>query len=194
MTTRFLLYAAMLICISCMSVSTALGAPQPENDIMGSGGIRKDVPTTIRSNNMRYDANKLQIVFDGKVQVRRPDFDLDAKRLTVYLKPAPEKPKSANDNSQDIGSGMNAGDIDRMVATGSVHIVKEGRTGDAEKVTFFMDDGLLVMEGNPILRENKNTIRGTVVKFYTKENRSEVIGSNNTPVEVLFSVPPGRNK
>lgn len=156
--------------------------------------IRRDVPTNIRSNSMRYDANKLQIVFDGNVRVRRPDFDLDARKLTVYLKPAPKNNKSDSEDSTGIGSGMNAGDIDRMVASGSVHIVKEGRTGDAEKVTFFMDDGLLVMEGNPILRENKNTIRGTTIKFYTKENRSEVIGSNNTPVEVLFSVPPSRNK
>lgn len=188
---RFLFYVTALICIVCMSPCTALCAPKTESDIMDSG-VRKDVPTKIRSANMRYDANKLQIIFDGNVRVRRPDFDLDAHKLTVYLKPAPEKNK--NENSKELGSGMNAGDIDRMVASGKVHIVKEGRTGDAEKVTFFMDDGLLVMEGNPVLRENKNTIRGTMIKFYTKENRSEVIGSNNTPVEVLFSVPPSRNK
>lgn len=190
---RFLFYIAALISIGCLIPSTALCAPKTESDMMESG-IQKDVPTNIRSNSMQYDANKLQIVFSGKVRVRRPDFDLDAKKLTVYLKPAPEKSKKDGEGANDIGSGMNAGDIDRMVASGSVHIVKEGRTGDAEKVTFFMDDGVLVMEGNPILRENKNTIRGTVIKFYTKENRSEVIGSNNTPVEVLFSVPPSRNK
>lgn len=189
MMNNFLFLAAALLfwgnSLACVPAAAAPGKKDLGQE------IRRDMPTNITSSSMQYDANKLTVTFNGNVHVRRPDFDMDADRLTIFFKPAPKKESPAA-GSHELGSGMSAGDIDRMVANGSVHIVKDGRTGDAAKVTYHMEQGLLVMEGNPVLREDKNTIRGTTIRFYTQENRSEVVGSSKAPVEVVFSVPENR--
>lgn len=186
-------FACICVVLLLAGFFPAAGVSAPlDSEKMGTA-IKKDVPTNIKANAMQYDAHKLTVVFDGNVRVRRPDFDMDAKKLIIYLKPAPKK-EAAPEEKRTFGSGMEAGEIDRMVASGNVHITKDNRTGDAQKVTFYMDDGLLVMEGEPVLQENKNTIRGTTIKFYTQENRSEVVGSHTTPVEVVFSVPASQKK
>lgn len=179
------LASALLLLGSSLTCIPATAAPGKKD--LGQE-VRRDVPTNIKASSMQYDANKLTVTFNGNVRVRRPDFDMDADKLTIFFKPEPKK-ESPSAGSHEFGSGMGAGDIERMVATGNVHIVKDGRTGDAANVTYHMEQGLLVMEGNPILREDKNTIRGTTIKFYTQENRSEVVGSSKAPVEVVFSVP-----
>ena len=45
------------------------------------------------------------------------------------------------------------------------------------------------MEGNPILRDGQNTVRGDVIKFYIHENRSEVLSGTQRRVEAIFYSP-----
>ena len=46
-----------------------------------------------------------------------------------------------------------------------------------------------IMEGNPILRDGQNTVRGDVIKFYIHENRSEVLSGTQRRVEAIFYSP-----
>lgn len=151
----------------------------------GGNLAKRDVPTDVSASRMTYDAGKQQVVFEGGVKVVRPDFELDANRLTIYLK---SKPKAAADSSKedDPLAGMSGGDIDRLVAQGNVQMRKDGRTGDCGQATYYLDRELLVMEQNPVLRDGENNIRGQVINFYVAENRSEVIGGKGAPVRATF--------
>lgn len=147
----------------------------------------REVPTDVTAMRMTYDAGKQQVTFEGGVKVVRPDFELDADRLIIYLKNKPKTAETAEAAQQDDPlAGMSGGDVDKLVALGNVKMRKDGRTGDCGKATYYLDRELLVMEQNPVLRDGENNIRGQVINFYVGENRSEVLGGKGEPVRATF--------
>ena len=144
-----------------------------------------DVETRITADTLTYQAEKRQVVCEGHVHVTRPDFDLRAARLTVYMKPAKAQ---KNGSSGSASAGLATGDVDRLVAQGHVVMTEpEGRSGTSDKATYTADNGVLLMEGSPRLTDGENTITGETIRYYTQENRSEVIGGSKKRVEAVFS-------
>lgn len=177
---RSALCVALLLFMSAPVLAADAGSAKP-------GPVRRDVPTAVKSDRMQYDAKGQVVVFEGTVYVQRPDFEMWAERITLHLKKKaakPDKPENAGDGAM---GGMDAGEIDRIVAERNVRMKRDNRTGECSKATYTVDNGVMVMEGNPILREGDNTIRGEVITFYTRENRSEVRGSSSSRVQAVFT-------
>lgn len=147
----------------------------------------KNVETRITSDKMTYLADKQQVVFESNVHVQRPDFELWSSRLTVYMKPAKKEEDSQKKSS--LPSGMAAGDVDKIVAEQNVRMKSENRTGTCNRATYTVDNGVLVMDGDPRLTDGENTISGEVIRYFTEENRSEVQGGARKRVEAVFSSP-----
>ena len=137
-------------------------------------GTHRNIPTTITSDRMDYDANAQTMLFLGNVHVKRPDFELWSEKMTMYL----ERPdKSSDDAAQGSMAGMEAGNIERIVAERRVRLKSENNTGTCEKATYFVNEDKLVMEGNPVLKDSKqSTVTGTTIIHYPSSNRSQVIG------------------
>lgn len=153
----------------------------------------KDVETRIIADKMTYQSDKQQVVFETKVHVIRPDFELWSDKLTVYMKPPPQddgKPR-AEGKQGGLPEGMATGDVDRLVAERNVRMTSDGREGTSSKATYTVDTEILLMEGDPKVADGDNVITGDIIKYYTKENRSEVLGSSKKRVEAVFST---RNK
>ena len=146
----------------------------------------REVPTDVTAMRMNYDASKQQVVFEGGVKVVRPDFELDADRLIIYLKSKPQAQTSEATAQDDPLAGMSGGDVDRLVALGNVQMRKDGRTGTCGQATYHVARELLVMEKEPVLHDGENNIRGQIINFYVGENRSEVIGGKGAPVRATF--------
>ncbi len=145
--------------------------------------LQKDVTTKITAENMTYSADNRQVTFNLDVKVDRPDFQLTSKKLVAYLKAAEKK----DDADNSAAGGLAAGDIEKIVATGNVKMTKDGRVGTCTKATYNVDTEILVMEGNPKLSDGENTISGDIIRYYIKENRSEVVGGKKQRVEAIFS-------
>ena len=146
----------------------------------------KNVETRITADKMTYLADQQRVVFESNVHVQRPDFELWSAKLTVHMKPA------GQDNGREKGSlpsGMAAGDVDKIVAEQNVRMKSENRIGTCNRATYTVDDGVLVMDGNPRLTDGENTISGEVIRYFTEENRSEVQGGSKKRVEAVFSSP-----
>lgn len=146
----------------------------------------KNVETRITSDKMTYLADQQRVLFENNVHVERPDFELWSSRLTVYMKPAN---KDDDQKKGSLPSGMAAGDVDKIVAEQNVRMKSENRTGTCSRATYTVDDGVLVMDGNPRLTDGENTISGEVIRYFTEENRSEVQGGAKKRVEAVFSSP-----
>lgn len=132
----------------------------------------KKVPTTIVSGRMEYDANAQTVVFLGNVHVTRPDFELWADKMTVYLQ------NSGNGGDGALTQGMEGGDIDRIVAEKNVRMKSEDREGTCNKATYYSKEDKFVMEGSPRLWDNKqSTITGGTVVHYLGTNKSEVLNN-----------------
>jgi len=143
------------------------------------------VPVNISSNSMRYSASGQEVVFEGKVQVSRPDFQIWAEKIIIHLTP---KKKTGEDSGPGV-SGLDPGAIEKIVASGGVRMAHKGKTGTCQTATYNVRDGVFIMEGKPSLEEGKNRIEGQVIKFFIKENRSEVVGGDKQRVNATFFAP-----
>ena len=153
-------------------VGTAVAAEQPAGN----------VPTNIHAARMDYNADKQTVTFAGSVHVKRPDFQLWSDKLTVYLE------KNAGEAKSSDVEGMQAGRIDRIVASGNVRMKSEDKEGTCGKATYYAAKDLFVMEENPVLRQKDNRIEGQTISHYMKAGRSEV-----TRPSATFSAPDHTN-
>lgn len=165
----------------CMSAVLAA----PNGAAMPGGGDLGNGPLKISSDTMTYDAAKSNVVFKGTVYVEREALKLWANTITLYLKPSEKKDAA----EADMLAGMQTGDVDRIVAEGNVKFSYNAQNGESQKATYTASNGLLVLEGNPILRDGENFIKGTIIKYYMNENKSEVLGGQGRRVEAVFSQP-----
>ena len=162
-----------VICAALLPYSDAVAAEGPES---------KKLPTAIKADRMEYNADGQTVVFNGNVYVKRPDFELWSAKLTVYLDKSAKKP---NETEEAAGAaGMQAGDIDRIVAEKDVRMKSNDKEGSCQKATYYAKMDKFVMEGNPLLKDkDKNNITGTVITHFLKANRSEV----QSPKAIFFT-------
>lgn len=145
------------------------------------------VPTDIKADHMAYDADQKNVVFTGNVHVKRPDFELWSKTLTVYFKPSGKKKVEGEGGTvQD----MSAGEIDRIVARDNVIMKSDGKEGRCEVATYHTSNDTFVMEGSPNLREKDNVLRGSKIIHHMAANKSEVQGG----VQANFVTPDNSEK
>lgn len=170
-----------------------------------SSALAQTIPTKITSDRMTYDVNKNAVVFEDNVHVDREGVQLWAERITLHLKKKPVAPKSkaapaaTEDPTESVASpdpmaAVQGGDIDRIVAEKNVRLKYKTQTGQSQKATYFADQAMLLMEGDPILRDGDNTLRGHNIRYYLNENRSEVIGGPSRRVEAIFTTSDTKKK
>ncbi len=164
------------ICLTLLTNSLAFAAP---NNLLSSS----EQPTKINADAMNYNAEKNVIEFSGEVYVEREDFSLWSDLLYVYLK---DSVSQEGEENPDPMASMKSGDINSIVAEKNVRMKYGTNLGKARKVTFKADDEIIIMQGDPLLRDGDNSITGEEIRYYMKENRSEVIGGKKR-VEAFFS-------
>ena len=152
----------------------AMAAPLP--------GADSNLPVDVTADTMVYNADKNTVVFQGRVEAVRGQFKMWSETLTLYLKSTgdAEKEKSAS-------PAMEGSDLDRIVAEKNVRFQNGTQTGSAQKATYFSAKSLLVLEGNPVLHDGDNSIRGNVIRYFVNENRSVVEGGPKQRVHAVFS-------
>ena len=87
----------------------------------------KNVETRITSDQLTYLAEKQLVIFDKNVHVVRPDIEIWADRITVYLKPPKGDAQKKEGEKGGMPAGMAAGDVDRIVAERNVRMKSENR-------------------------------------------------------------------
>ncbi len=141
------------------------------------------VSTRITSERMQYDAAGQKVIFEGKVHVIRPDFQMWSEKLTVLLdKDNKVEAKRQGNGTASPVMGMQAGQVERIVAERNVRMRQDDKTGSCGKATYIAATGKIIMEQSPVVNDGPNHISGQIINYYTRENRSEVIGA----VDVRF--------
>lgn len=164
---------SLFIIAFCATCAKAAPIPGEENNL----------PVDVTSDTMVYNADKNTVVFQGKVEALRGEFKMWSEVLTLYL-------AKNNDEGKDKFSAttaMDGGNLDRIVAEKNVRFENGTQTGSAQKATYYSAKSLLILEGNPILHDGDNSIKGTVIRYYINENRSVVEGGPKQRVHAVFS-------
>lgn len=178
--------------LPCLQLAAVLLFAALTPSLAASSAVDKNkagkVPTSITAGGMEYNAEAQVVIFRGKVHVKRPDFDLWAEKMTIYLD---KSSKTSSSSELGAGGGMQAGEIDRIVAEKNVRMKSDDKEGTCDKATYFAKEDKFVMEGSPVLKDKgKNTITGRTVVHYLGSNRSEVQGG----VAATFFTPDTTDK
>jgi lipopolysaccharide export system protein LptA len=147
--------------------------------------IPAGTPIRLQALTLVYDLDENTAVFQGDVEAQQADFWLWSSTLTLYLRPGDANPPAAG--AGDAPAALDPGSLDRIVAEENVRFRYRTQNGTAGKATYNVDSGLLVLEGNPVLREGENSITGNVIRYYLNENRSVVDGGPQGRVEAIFT-------
>ena len=146
-------------------------------------GLKNQGQIVIKSDTLEMDNKKKMVTFTGKVNAKNDDFTMDCEKMVVYYKSSPSK-KGTEETSTEI---------DRIVATGKVEIVRSlGGTATANKAVYLQVLEQLVLTGNPVVKQENNYVEGNRITLFLKEDRSVVEGSgDNRAKAVIF---PNRKK
>jgi len=163
--------------------SPAWAAPLPGGD--------SDLPVDVTADTMEYSADKNTVVFHGKVEAVRGEFKMWSEKLTLILLDKNDKKEQGDQKKEKKKTSASAadaaGDLDRVIAEHNVRFQNGTQHGTAQKATFHAQKNILVMEGDPVLHDGENSIRGSVIRYFMNENRSVVEGSSKKRVHAIFS-------
>ncbi|MFO7595993.1 MAG: LptA/OstA family protein [Desulfocurvibacter africanus] len=147
------------------------------------------VPTKVTADRLTYSQEGNRAVFEGKVHVVRQDIELWADRIEIDLRPNGDDKSGASGPDMAFATTEGASRINRIIALGNVRMRRGQSEGKCRKATYLADKSMIILEGDPVLKEGDNTLQGKEIRIYINENRSEVIGNTKRPVEMIFVTP-----
>jgi lipopolysaccharide export system protein LptA len=137
----------------------------------GFGFTSSRAPIDITSDTVEGDQKQNTVTFKGNVVAKQEEMTLYANTLVVVYNP-------------------NTKTLKEIVATGNVKVVQLDRRATGQKVTFDQDENKVVLDGDAVIREGANVIRGERITFYVDEERSVVEGGKGGRVSTSITPPP----
>jgi lipopolysaccharide export system protein LptA len=131
--------------------------------------LRKDAPIEVVSDKMEAYQEKNVVIFSGNAVAKQGDVQLKTDRLAIYYKKQPnpkEKPGA------QIMEGT--GELDKIEAKGNVIVTQKDMSATGNEAVYYHDTSRVVMTGNALLKQGKNTVKGCKVTVYLDQNRGEV--------------------
>jgi lipopolysaccharide export system protein LptA len=128
-------------------------------------------PIDITSDTVEADQKTNTVTFKGNVVAKQEDTTLYANTLTIIYDQQMKKLKE-------------------IIAVGNVKVVQLDRRATGQKATFDQDKNKVVLDGEAVVREGTNVIRGERIIFYVDEERSVVEGGEGGRVSTSITPPP----
>ena len=137
----------------------------------GFGFTASRAPIDITSDTVEADQKTNTVTFKGNVIAKQEDTTLYANTLVVNYDPNTKKLKE-------------------IVAVGNVKVVQLDRRATGQKATFDQDSNKVILDGDAVVREGTNVVRGERITFYVEEERSVVEPGKGGRVSTSITPPP----
>ena len=137
----------------------------------GFGFTASRAPIDIASDTVEADQKQNKVTFKGNVVAKQEDVTLYANTLVMIYDPDTKKLKE-------------------IIANGNVKVVQLDRRATGQKVTFDQDKNQVVLDGDAVVREGTNVIRGERITYYVEEERSVVEPVKGGRVSTSITPPP----
>lgn len=131
---------------------------------------------SIQSEQMTYENQKQKAVFKGSVKIIKDDVTIHADIAEIVFS-GPSTLPSGEGELPNLGTDFSTGggrEISQIEISGNVEIIQGLRKSSSEKAVYEKEREIVVLTGNPVIREAGNEVRGKKVTLFLKENRSEV--------------------
>lgn len=140
----------------------------------GFGMLSPRTPIEITSDTVEGDQKQNQVLFKGNVIAKQEEITLHANQLLIHYDGDMKKLKE-------------------IVATGNVRILQQDRRATCQKATFYQIENKIVLEGEAVIREGDNIVRGDRVVYLVDEERSYVEGGKGGRV-ITTIVPSSKDE
>jgi lipopolysaccharide export system protein LptA len=138
-------------------------------------------PLEITSNKMEAFHEKNLVIFSGNACVTKGNTLLKADRIFLYYKKEADRKNKVG--VVDIGG---SGELDRVEAKGHVVLTQNNRTAFGEEAFYWKDSNKIILTGNALLKEGKNSIRGDRVIIFLNEDRGIVESDSQKQVKAII--------
>ncbi|MFQ5597726.1 MAG: LptA/OstA family protein [Nitrospiria bacterium] len=140
-------------------------------------------PVSIHSEKMVLQNLENKIVFEGNVEILNQGLSIKSERAEVFLK--------RSEQSLTLLPGQKGDQqVSRIIAYDNVRIQRGSQHAVAEKGVYDREKEVIVLTGNPQVWEEGYQVKGKVITFFIKEERtlvaeSEVLIHNDSAVADL---------
>ena len=125
---------------------------------------------SITSRKMTLNNQENTIVFEGDVVIERETMTLKANVVQAVFEPVTERENGMIENSDRKRS------LSAITATGDIEFNQGVRTVYANRVVYFKKDEKMVFTGSPNIREGDDELKGEKITVFIKEDRVVVEG------------------
>ncbi|MBI4665660.1 MAG: lipopolysaccharide transport periplasmic protein LptA [Nitrospinae bacterium] len=175
---RFIVVAALSLLMAWGGLyplnALAAGAVKEEpKGKKGAAGVFQDdqedkkAPLQITSQRMVSDSKSNKISFFGDVVAVKGKLVVESEEMHVF-----------SDDAQN--------ELREMEALGSVKITHKDKVATGKKANYFDDSRTVVLTGDPVLTQGKNTATGEKVIYYFDREDMEIISGQGAPAKVIL--------
>ena len=140
----------------------------------GFGFKAGDAPIEITSDAVEAEQKQNRVTFKGNVIAKQGDITLHTNTLIVLYDETTKK-------------------IKEIRGVGNVKIVQLDRRVTSHQATFDQDENKVVLEGDAVIREGENVVRGERVTYYINEGKAVVEGTGSGRVTTRIT-PTSKEK
>ena len=171
--------ASLVIALAAMAVVSPNATAQSETPAMPSLSLDSDEPVNIEADRLEVFDDRKVAVFSGNVVVQQADMTMRTPTLEVRYE--------GTDGQQGAGS------ISRIDATGGVEIISDDQTALGDSAVFEVPEQIVTLNGNVILSQGDNILRGSKLIVDLANNTSRLITSDESgPQRVQGLFIPGQ--
>ncbi len=164
---RVILGLSLMTCLVLGWEGDGSTAEEKQEGPAGFGLSIGSEPIHVSAKTLIWDHKGHQATFHQEVVARQSDLTIHSDDLHIYF------------NEDDS-------DITRLVAKGNVKVTQQDRRATCEEAVYDRSQNSIVLQGDPVLRQGLNEVRGKRVVFYIAENRSVVEGGEEGRVKVTL--------
>ena len=151
------------------------GRPPGAGTGIGFGFQANRSPIDIASDTLEGDQRQGIVTFKGNVVAKQDETTLYSNLLLATYDQETKKLK-------------------KIEGIGNVRIVNQERRATGQKVTFYQDENKVVLEGDVVIREGDNVVRGERVIYFVDEGRSVVEAPKGGRVSTTITPAPKEEK
>jgi len=170
-TALIALMLSLVLCVAAGGAQEKKARKEIEKKSQAAGGFGLSAgrgPIDITSDTVEADQKKNSITFKGNVVAKQEDTTLYANTMVVHYDPDTKK-------------------LREIIATGNVKIVQLERRATGQRATFDQEENKIVLDGDAVVREGENVLRGERVIYYVNEERSVVEGGKANRVTTTIT-------
>ncbi|WP_162915008.1 lipopolysaccharide transport periplasmic protein LptA [Desertibaculum subflavum] len=170
---RRILAWSILLALAAVLGFAAL--PQPA---LAQSGHDSAQPVQINADSLEVQQDKKVAIFKGNVDATQGDLRLKSDLLRVYYSEGGQKKAGA-------GPGGNTS-ITRLEAEGHVFVSRPEQTGRGERGVYDLEKRTIVLEGNVVLTDRENVVKGTRATMDLNTRQSTVQSGPAGRVQGVF--------